>query len=73
MVRVSKSGTGKTLYIDLSVYPMGSYDPQKNLTISCPNKDTKFKTTLSDEGLKKFREKILEFYNRHVLDRKPGL
>jgi hypothetical protein len=67
MARVSKSGTGKTLYIELSVFPCGSADPTRILTISCPDEDTRFKTTLSDEGLKKFREKILEFYNMHVL------
>jgi hypothetical protein len=72
MAKVSKSGTGKTLYIELNVYPCGSADPTRNLTISCPYKDTQFKTTLSDEGLKKFKEKILEFYNRYVLDRTPG-
>ncbi len=72
MAKVSKSGAGKTLYIELSVFPCGSADPTKNLTISCPAKDTQFKTTLSDEGLKKFRENILGFYKNHVLDRKPG-
>lgn len=71
MAKVAKEGTGKTLYIELSVYPCGSADPTKNLTISCPAKDT-FKTTLSAEGLRKFRENILDFYKNHVLDRKPG-
>ena len=71
MAKVSKSGTGKTLYIELSVYPCGGADPTKNLTISCPEKDTQFKTTLSDEGLKKFKENILGFYKKHVLDEDP--
>lgn len=53
MAKVSKSGKGKTLYIELSVYPCGSANPTKNLTISCPDKHTQFKTTLSAEGLKK--------------------
>jgi len=69
MVRVSKDGKGKTLYIELSVYPCGTADPTKNLTISCPDKDTRFKTTLSDNGLKKFRENILSFYEQYILNR----
>ena len=69
MAKVSKSGKGKTLYIQLSIYPCGGADPTINLTISCPDNDTKFKTTLSDEGLRKFKTHILEFYARHVLDR----
>lgn len=70
MVKVSKDGEGKTLYIELSIYPCGNADPTSNLTISCPDADTRFKTTLSDEGLKKFRANILEFYKRYVLNRK---
>ncbi len=69
MAKLPKGGKGKTLYIESSVYPCGGADPTKNLTISCPDKDTQFKTTLSEEGLKKFRTKILEFYERHVLER----
>jgi hypothetical protein len=65
---VSKIGKGKTLYIELSIYPCGKADPTRNLTISCPDKDSQFKTTVSDEGLQKFKEKILEFYQKHVLD-----
>ncbi len=68
MAKVSKSGKGKTLYIQLSIYPCGGADPTRNLTISCPDNDTKFKTTLSDEGLRKLKTQILEFYARHVLD-----
>ena len=67
MAKVSKKGIGKTLYIEISIYPCGSADPTKNLTISCPDKDTQFKTTLSDNGLQKFREYILKFYDKHVL------
>ena len=66
MAHISKGGKGKTLYISLSVYPCGSGDSRKNLTISCPDKDTKFKTTLSDNGLKKFRDYVLEFYNKYI-------
>ena len=68
MVKVSKGGKGKTLYINLSVYPCGSANPKKNLTISCPDKDTQFKTTLADDGLRKFKMSILEFYEKYVLD-----
>jgi hypothetical protein len=69
MAKISKAGEGKTLYIELSVYPCGAADPNKNLTISCPAADTQFKTTLSDEGLQKFKEHILLFYSQHVLNR----
>jgi hypothetical protein len=41
----------------------------KNLTISCSDPDTLFKTSLSDEGLKKFREHVLNFYKEHVTDK----
>ena len=69
MAKVSKRGEGKTMYIQLSVFPCGNADPMKNLTISCPNKETRFKTTLSDNGLKKFREHILKFYKTLILDK----
>ena len=71
MVKVARKGKGKTLYIELSIFPCGGADPAKNLTISCPDKDTRFKTTLSDAGLKKFRTKILEFYDKHVVNQNP--
>jgi hypothetical protein len=70
MAKISKSGKGKVLFLELSIYPCGSADPTKNLTISCPDKDTQFKTTLSDYGLKKFRTNILEFYKKHILYQK---
>ena len=69
MAKVSKDGQGKTLYIEISLYPCGQADPTKNLTISCPDKDTQFKTTLSDEGLKKFKDMVLSFYEEHVLNK----
>jgi len=69
MAKVSKKGRGKTLYIELSIYPCGDADPRKNLTISCPVPDTQFKMTLSDRGLKKFKDHILSFYAQHVLDK----
>jgi len=70
MAKVSKNGQGETLYIKISLYPCGKADPTKNLTISCPDQDTQFKTTLSDQGLKKFRNMMLSFYERHVLNKK---
>ena len=69
MVKVSKNGKGKTLYIELSIYPCGEADPSKNLTISCPDPDTRFKTSLSDNGLQKFKDYILEFYQSQVIQR----
>lgn len=69
MRKVSRNGKGKTLYIQLSVYPCGPADPTKNLTISCPDKATRFKTTLSEYGLKKFRERVLEFYKTEILEK----
>jgi hypothetical protein len=69
MVKVSKDGQGKTLYIEISLYPCGGADPTKNLTISCPDKNTQFKTTLSDQGLKKFRDMMLSFYEENVLNK----
>ena len=67
MVRVAKDGKGKTLYIELSIYPCGEADTSKNLTISCPDPDTQFKTTLSDYGLQKFKENILKFYQKYII------
>ena len=67
MVDVSKGGEGKTLYIKLSIYPCGESDPTKNLTISCPDIDTQFRTTISDYGLVKFKKEILSFYSQHIL------
>jgi len=67
MAKVSKEGKGKTLYVELSIFPCGGADPRKNLTVSCPASDTQFKTTLSDNGLKKFKGYILSFYAQHVI------
>ncbi len=69
MAKISKNGRGKTLYLEISLYPCGAANPTKNLTISCPDKDTQFKTTLSERGLKKFRDKMLSFYKKHVLNK----
>lgn len=70
MGKVSKEGHGKTLYIELSIYPCGEADSTKNLTISCPDKNTQFRTTLSDYGLRKFRDSVLQFYKELVLEGK---
>lgn len=69
MDSISKDGKGKTLYIKLSVYRCGEADPTKNLTISCSEPETMFKTTLSDYGLRKFRENILRFYKEQIIER----
>ena len=69
MAKISKDGKGKTSYIELSIYPCGGADPKKNLTISCPAIDTRFKTTLSDQGLQKFKKSVLKYYYQHVLNR----
>ena len=70
MVRVSRGGKGKVLTIKLDIFPCGNADTQKNLTIACPDKETQFKTTLSDAGLNKFRNQILQFYDEYVIKRK---
>ena len=67
MPNISKEGKGKTLYIKLSVYPCGNCDTTTNLTISCPDESTRFKTTLSDEGLTKFKKEIIKFYNKYII------
>jgi hypothetical protein len=69
MRTVSRNGKGKTLYIQLSVYPCGAADPTKNLTIWCSDIARRFKTTLSEYGLKKFREHILKFYKTEILEK----
>ncbi len=56
MPNISKAGRGKTLYINISVYPCGNCNTTTNFTISCPDASTRFKTTLSDEGLKKLKK-----------------
>lgn len=69
MAKVSRKGKGKTMYIRMSVFPCGKADPTKILTISCPDEETRFKTTLSDDGLKKFRDHVLQYYKALVLDK----
>ncbi len=69
MPKILKNGEGKTLYIELNIYPCGTANLKKNLTISSPAKCTEFKTTLSDKGLQKFKKYILEFYDKFVTNR----
>ena len=70
MRKVSRDGKGKTLYIPLSVYSRGGADPAKNLTISCPDKETRFRLSLSDNGLRRFRGLLQKFYREQVLERR---
>ncbi len=67
---VSKAGQGKTLTIKLSVFPCGNCDTKTNLTISCSHPETRFKTTLSEEGLEKFKNNILKYYDVHIGNRR---
>lgn len=69
MVKISKNKKGKTLYLELNIFPCGKANPKNNLTISYPDKDTRFKTTLSDKGLQKFKQSILSYYNQHILNK----
>ena len=70
---VSRAGKGETLTIKLSVFRCGNCDTRTNLTISCSHPDTKFKTTLSEEGLKKFKGNILKYYDVHIVKgRRPN-
>jgi hypothetical protein len=66
--RVSHDGKGKTLYIELNIYPNSS-NPRKNLTVSCPDQQTRFKTTLSAGGLERLRVELLRFYDEMVLSK----
>jgi hypothetical protein len=66
MAKISKNGKGKTLYIEISVFPAGKSSPERNLTVSCPDPDTKFKTTLTDKGLQKLRSELLRLYEQHI-------
>ena len=68
MAKPRLSETGRTLYIDLSVYRCGSADPTKNLTISCSHPATQFRTTLSDYGLQQFKREVLRFFDKYVLE-----
>ena len=62
---VSKEGSGKTMYVELSVYRNGS-----KLTISCPD-DDEFKFYANDSGLRKFADKLERLFEKHVEHRPP--
>ena len=62
---VSKEGSGKTLYIELSVYRNGP-----RLTISCPD-DNEFKFYANDTGLRKFADKLERLFEQRVEHRVP--
>jgi len=57
---VSKEGTGKTLYVELSVYRNNT-----RFTISCPD-DKKFKFYTNETGLKKFADKLEGLFRERV-------
>ncbi len=61
MIKISE----KTIQIKLDIFPCGNAKITTNLTIVCAEKGAKFKTTLSDYGLQKFKKEILEIYARH--------
>ena len=58
--------TEKTVSIKLDIFPCGNAKTATNLTIACSESGARFKTTLSDNGLQKFRQKVLEIYRRNV-------
>lgn len=62
MVKVSKKGDGVTLYITMSIFPCGNAKTTSNLTLSCSDSRYKFKTTMSEKGLEKLRNSLLEIY-----------
>jgi hypothetical protein len=72
MSSVSCSETGKTLYIKLRVYRCGGVDPLNNLGICWFDSGKRFETTLSNEGLEFFRDNVLKFYKKYILDRNQG-
>ena len=57
---VSRNGTGKTLYVELSVYRNGA-----GLTISCPE-DKEFKFYSNDAGLRKFAARLERLFEERV-------
>lgn len=64
-IEVSKDGTGKTIYIPLSVYRAGKH----SLTISCSDPGHKFKFGTSPDQLQKFRDKLEELFGELVESR----
>jgi hypothetical protein len=66
IVKVSRDAKGNTLHMEIDICPCGIVDTSKNLTFSCLDLDTRFTTTLSDEGRQKFKAIILEFCKMHA-------
>lgn len=61
-IEVSKGGTGKTMYVPLSVIRNG-----KMLTISYPgNAEDKFKFATSEDGLRQFAKKLEDLFTKYV-------
>lgn len=61
-IEVSKGGTGKTMYVPLSVYRAGKH----SLTISCADPGHLFKFGTGHGQLQKFREKLEELFEELV-------
>ena len=61
-IEVARGGTGKTMFIPLSVFRNG-----KRLTISYPgNAEDRFKFATSPTGLEKFAQKLEELFAKYV-------
>ena len=68
-IEVSKDGTGKTMYIPLSVYRAGKH----SLTISCSDPDHAFKFGTSPDQLRKFRDKLEDLFTELVEPRQSSM
>lgn len=68
---ISKDGAGKTLYMQLNLYPIEGVSPSKTLYVACSDQDTPFRFTTSPAGLKLLGERLLELYKEFIIDRKP--
>jgi hypothetical protein len=58
--------TEKTISIKLDIFPCGNANTARNVTIACSDSGARFKTTLSDYGLLKFKKAILDIYRQNV-------
>ncbi len=68
-IEVSKDGTGKTMYISLSVLRAGKH----SLTISCSDPDHAFKFGTSPEQLQKFKDKLDDLFTELVEPRQSSM
>ena len=68
-IEVSKDGTGKTMYIPLSVFRAGEH----SLTISCSDPDHAFKFGTSSEQLQKFKDKLEDLFTELVEPRQSSM